>query len=69
MEETFKTAFSDDEYDTIGGLLTRAFGHLPKRGESTDFSGFNVKILRADRRRLHLLRFEKLPEVPDKDQK
>jgi len=65
----FKTAFSDDEYDTIGGLLTRAFGHLPKRGESTDFSGFNVKILRADRRRLHLLRFEKLPEVPDKDQK
>ncbi|MGK0297080.1 MAG: magnesium and cobalt transporter [Gammaproteobacteria bacterium] len=64
----FETNFSDDEYDTIGGLLTRAFGHLPKRGESTDFSGFNVKILRADRRRLHLLRFEKLPEPTDKEQ-
>ncbi|MGY8814836.1 MAG: HlyC/CorC family transporter [Gammaproteobacteria bacterium] len=64
----FETNFSDDEYDTIGGLLTRAFGHLPKRGESTDFSDFNVKVLRADRRRLHLLRFEKLPVPIDKEQ-
>jgi magnesium and cobalt transporter len=57
----FITDLSDEEYDTIGGLISRAFGHLPKRGETIDFEGFNVKILRADRRRLHLLRFEKLP--------
>lgn len=58
----FDTNLSDDEYDTIGGLVSRAFGHLPKRGETTDFEGFNVKVLRADRRRLHLLRFERLPQ-------
>ena len=58
----FNTNLSDEEYDTIGGLVSRAFGHLPKRGETTDFEGFNVKILRADSRRLHLLRFERLPE-------
>jgi len=61
FNEQFGTHLSDEEYDTIGGLVIRKFGHLPKRGESTDFAGFNVKVLRADRRRVHLLRFEKMP--------
>ncbi len=61
FNDRFNTDLSNDEYDTIGGLVSHAFGHLPKRGETTDFEGFNVKILRADRRRLHLLRFERLP--------
>ncbi len=56
----FQTKLSDEEYDTVGGLVINAFGHLPKRGESIDFSGFNVKVLRADSRRIHLLRFEKM---------
>ena len=56
----FQTDISNEEYDTIGGVITSLFGHLPKRGESTDFHGFNVKVLRADRRRLQLLRFEKI---------
>jgi len=52
----FKTNLNDDEYDTIGGLVINAFGHLPKRGEMLDFAGFNIKVLRADKRRVHLLR-------------
>ena len=64
FNEKFHTNLSDDEYDTIGGLIIRAFGHLPRRGESMDFSGFNVKVLRADSRRIHLLRFEKLLNKP-----
>jgi magnesium and cobalt transporter len=63
----FNTTLSNDEYDTIGGLVTNTFGHLPKRGETTDFAGFNVKILRADRRRIHLMRFEKLPDSTAQD--
>jgi len=63
FNEQFGTTLSDEEYDTIGGLIIRKFGHLPKRGEETDFSGFNVKVLRADRRRVHMLRFEKIPEI------
>ncbi len=59
FNELFLTDLNDDEYDTIGGLIVNAFGHLPKRGEVIDFEGFNVKILRADKRRVHLLRFEK----------
>lgn len=64
----FNTTLSNDEYDTIGGLVTNTFGHLPKRGEITDFAGFNVKVLRADRRRIHLMRFEKLPDTPGQDE-
>ena len=60
FNEHFQTNISNKKYDTIGGIITSVFGHLPRRGETTDFSGFNVKVLRADRRRLQLLRFEKL---------
>ena len=55
FNEYFATHFSDDEFETVGGLVTHAFGHLPKRGEKIEFeavSGF--KVLRADSRRLHL---------------
>ena len=69
FNETFNTVLSDEEYDTIGGLVIDAFGHLPKRGEMIEFAGFNIKVLRADQRRIHLLRFAKqdLPPaaVPD----
>lgn len=60
FNEYFGTGLDDEDYDTIGGLIINAFGHLPKRGEMIDFNGFNVKILRADKRRVHLLRFIRL---------
>lgn len=58
----FDMAIDDNEYDTIGGLILNIFGHLPKRGESIDYDGFNIKVLRADKRRVHLLLFTKLSE-------
>lgn len=49
------TAFSDEEFDTIGGLVMSAFGHLPKRDEEVEIGGYRFKVLRADNRRIHLL--------------
>jgi magnesium and cobalt transporter len=51
----FSTAFSDDEYDTIGGLLMQEFGRLPRRGETIRVGDLEFRILRADRRRIDLL--------------
>ena len=51
----FGTGFSDEEFDTIGGLVTHAFGHLPKRGETVNLSQLRFKVLRADSRRVQLL--------------
>lgn len=69
FNRTFNTNLSDEEYDTIGGLIIDAFGHLPKRGEIIEFAGFNIKVLRADQRRVQQLRFAKLdlPQAQDPD--
>jgi magnesium and cobalt transporter len=52
----FSTKFSDEEYDTIGGLLMQEFGRLPRRGETIKIGDLEFRILRADRRRIDLLR-------------
>ena len=62
FNEYFDTHLEDDECDTFGGLVLKAFGHLPRRGESVDFAGFNIKVLRADKRRIHLLRLTPLAD-------
>ncbi|WP_415753484.1 HlyC/CorC family transporter [Pseudomonas leptonychotis] len=56
FNETFDTSFSDDEFDTVGGLVMSAFGHLPKRNEVTEIGEFRFRVLNADSRRIHLLR-------------
>jgi magnesium and cobalt transporter len=57
------TSFPDEEFDTVGGLVTHAFGHLPKRGESVTIKGYRFRVTRADSRRLHTLVVEKLPQL------
>ncbi|WOD12308.1 transporter associated domain-containing protein [Pseudomonas sp. NyZ704] len=56
FNEHFDTDFSDEEFDTVGGLVMNAFGHLPKRNEVAELEGFRVRVLNADSRRVHLLR-------------
>ena len=51
----FNVEFSDEEFDTIGGIVLQAFGHLPKRDESIKIKNFRFKVLHADNRRLYLL--------------
>jgi magnesium and cobalt transporter len=58
----FGTDFSDEELDTVGGLVVASLGHLPKRGESVEIDGLRFEILRADSRRVHLLKVIPLAE-------
>ncbi len=55
----FGTNFSDDDHDTIGGLVMSRFGRVPKRGEQVNVDTLTFKVLRADGRRLHLLEVAK----------
>lgn len=55
FNEHFGTEFSADDFDTIGGLVTNCFGHLPKRDEELEIEGYTFKVLNADGRRVHLL--------------
>jgi magnesium and cobalt transporter len=56
FNQYFGTAFSDEEFDTIGGLLMQEFGRLPRRGESMQVGEMEFYVVRADRRRIDLLR-------------
>lgn len=60
FNEHFASEFADDEFDTIGGIVLKAFGHLPERGESVTLNGLDFSILNADSRRLRLLQVKRL---------
>ena len=47
---------TDQDYDTVAGLVVHEFGRLPQRGDEIEFGGFHFKVLRADPRRVNLLR-------------
>ncbi|WP_439134243.1 HlyC/CorC family transporter [Pseudomaricurvus sp.] len=56
FNEYFNSGFNEDEFDTIGGILMRAFGHLPQRNEVADIDGYQFRVLYADNRQIHLVR-------------
>jgi magnesium and cobalt transporter len=61
----FGSTLPDNEFDTIGGLVLNALGHLPKRGESVEVGPFRFTVMRADSRRVHLLSVERLDFQPE----
>jgi magnesium and cobalt transporter len=61
FNERFGTSFSDDDHDTVGGLVLSRFGRLPKRGETVVVDGIAFQVIRADSRKLHSLLVERRP--------
>lgn len=53
FNERFDTDLPDDEFDTVGGLVTAHLGKLPCIGEETGFAGLEFKVTKADDRRVH----------------
>lgn len=49
------TNLNNDTYDTIGGLVMAAFGHLPQHGETIMLHDFEFRVISADARRVRLL--------------
>jgi len=54
-----------DEVDTLGGLVVRALGRIPKRGEKVNVGGFQFQVLRADSRRVHMLLVQRVLSADD----
>ena len=63
----FATNYSDEEFDTIGGLVINQLGHLPKRGEIIELGNLQFRVLRATNRQVHLLEVRQL-EAPAEQQ-
>jgi magnesium and cobalt transporter len=67
FNETLGTSFGDEDYGTVGGLVLKAAGQLPKRGEHIVVGNLVFTVLRADSRRLHSLLVEHIPVVQHED--
>ncbi len=52
----FNSTLKDDEFDTIGGVVMQAFGHMPGRNECVEVQNFSFRVLYSDSRKIHLLR-------------
>ncbi len=64
FNEFFNSSISDEESDTVGGLVMKELGRLPRRGEHLDYDGYRFKVARADRRRIHTLEVTRLTPTP-----
>ena len=69
FNEHFSSSFSEEEFDTIGGLVMQRFGHIPERGESIGIGPYLFKVLNADNRQIRLLQVTTSlsPEQDNKD--
>lgn len=65
FNQSFGTEFSDENFDTVGGLVISLFGRLPKRGEHITRDNLTFQVMRADSRRLHMLLVEKHERPPE----
>ena len=63
FNESFGTTFSDEEFDTIGGLITDHLGRVPRRGDHIEIDGLRFEVLRADSRQVHLLQVSRVPKT------
>lgn len=66
FNEHFKTKFTDNEFDTIGGIVMNALGHVPKRGEIIIIDNLEFKILRSSNRRIDLLEISPVANSSEK---
>ena len=65
IERLFDADLEDEDYTTIAGLVTSEAGYVPKIGERLELRGLSVEIIKADEKKLHLIRLRKAEDVID----
>jgi magnesium and cobalt transporter len=58
FDDYFSTHLATDEYDTLGGFIVNELEHMPKKGESLVVDTMRFEIIRADSRRVHLIKLK-----------
>jgi putative hemolysin len=65
IERLFDIDLEDDEYTTIAGLVTTEAGYVPKQGEKLNLRGLDIEVLRADEKKISLLRLRRADPAAD----
>jgi magnesium and cobalt transporter len=58
----FDTDLSNDQFDTVAGLILNKLGHMPERGEEVTIDHYLFKIISSSSRRINNLQVTLLPE-------
>ena len=68
LNEYFDIALpSDEDYDTVAGLLFDRLGHIPEAGESIEMDGVRLEVIEADDRRIHRVQLTRKPAQPESE--
>jgi magnesium and cobalt transporter len=68
FNEAIGSNFSDEDVDTIGGLVANHLARVPHKGDKFTIENTSFEVLRADPRQVHVLLVERLPEEPLPDE-
>jgi hemolysin (HlyC) family protein len=60
FNEIFETGFSEEEFDTIGGILLQSFGRFPKVGDEIAIDNLAFTVLEGDNRQIRQLEVARL---------
>lgn len=63
FNEIIGSHFSDEDVDTIGGLVANHLGRVPHKGDQFTIGRISFEVLRADPRQVHVLLIERLPPL------
>jgi putative hemolysin len=66
LEELTGRKFEDLNCSTAAGLVTSFLGRVPAPGEAFEMDGVRIKVLDADRKRVHWIRIQ-LQDIPNKN--
>jgi magnesium and cobalt transporter len=64
---SFGTRFPEEDFNTIGGLVTDSFGRVPRRGDAIDIDNFHFEVLRADARQAQLFHISRVAPAPARE--
>ena len=63
INKAFGARLPEEEFDTIGGLITDQLGRVPRRGDAIELDGLRFEVLRADARQVHLFQMSRLAKT------
>jgi magnesium and cobalt transporter len=60
LSELLDIDLSDEDADTLGGLIYSRLGHVPVQGESIELDGWRLRVLSLDGRRINQVRADRI---------
>jgi putative hemolysin len=65
LEQAMEASLAEGDVGTVGGLVASIFGRIPRPGETTEYRGFAIEVVDAERKRVQTVRFRRKPPMAD----